>query len=718
MPPKNLLSGALSPYLLQHAENPVHWREWSRAAFAEAKSQNRPVLLSIGYAACHWCHVMARESFADPEIARLMNDLFVNIKVDREERPDLDRIYQSAHYLLARRPGGWPLTMFLAPDGAPFFGGTYFPPAPRAGMPAFPEILRRVADAWEKHPRALAEQNRELLQILAQLDNPPHSANAPDLQILAQTRQKFRAVMDRENGGFGGAPKFPRPAELAFCAQESLRENDTDLLAQVQFTLAKIANGGISDHIGGGFCRYAVDETWTIPHFEKMLYDNALLLPLLADFHNWRENNIHSDIPHPEPNTENTLLRAAKTAGDWVLREMRDAGGGGFWSSLDADSEGGEGRFYVWSDAEIREVLNADEYAVAAARFGLGTGPNFEGAWHLARRQPLEATAEILGISFSACEARWEAARAKLLMARAGRVRPGTDDKVLAGWNGLMIRGLARAGRLLGVSEWTAAARGALDFARREMRTAEGDLAGVWRGGRVGRRGFLDDYAFMLEGALEVLAGDFSGEVLDFARELGEGILRDFADADGGFYLTPHGWEEGDEGDGAGGEGEGVGGSGGGLLIRRAMPLEDDAVPSANGIAARGLLRLSWLLGEGDFGDAAGDCLRRLWGAARERPEACPTYLLAAREWLSPPPLVLLVGDAGECREWRRVLEGEFPLALFFILPESDSTSASDLPETLRKPLPESGARGYVCSGFSCRPPRDSLAELREILAE
>ena len=710
MPPENLLSNALSPYLLQHANNPVHWREWSAEAFAEAEALNRPVLLSIGYAACHWCHVMARESFANPDIAQLMNDLFVNIKVDREERPDLDRVYQSAHYLLVRRPGGWPLTMFLAPNGAPFFGGTYFPPRRGAtSMPAFPEVLRRVASAWETHPQDIAEQNREILRILAGLDQPPHSANDPDLQILAQTRRKFREAIDRENGGFGGAPKFPRPAELAFCAQESLRENDDDLLAQVRFTLEKISAGGIRDHIGGGFCRYAVDETWTIPHFEKMLYDNALLLPLLAEFHNFQKNNLHPSAPRPKSNGEDLLLNAAKTAGEWVLREMQDGEKGGFWSSLDADSDGGEGRFYVWSDAEIRGALSAEEYAVAAARFGLGTGPNFEGAWHLARRQPLEATAEILRTPFADCARRWEAARVKLLAARAGRVRPGTDDKVLAGWNGLMIRGLARGGRILGVAEWEAAARRALDFARREMRTAEGDLAGVWRGGRVGRRGFLDDYAFMLEGALEVLAGEFSVEVLRFARELGEGILRDFAAADGGFYLTPEGWEEREGREGTDkGDGEGRG-----LLIRRAMPLEDDAVPSANGAAARGLLRLSWLLGESDFGDAAGDCLRRFWGAARERPEGCPTYLLAVREWLSPSAMVLLVGDAGECREWRRVLEGEFPLGLFFVLPES----VSDLPEILRKPSPESGARGYVCSGFSCRPPCDSLSELRKVLA-
>ena len=708
MPPsQNLLSGALSPYLLQHADNPVHWREWNPQALAEAKTRDRPILLSIGYAACHWCHVMARESFADPAVAQVMNDLFVNIKVDREERPDLDRAYQAAHYLLSRRPGGWPLTMFLSPDGAPFFGGTYFPPAPRGGMPAFPDILRRVAEAWEKHRPALAEQNRELLGVLARIDRHSPSSNAPSPQILGAARDNLRAAFDRENGGIGGAPKFPRPAELAFCLRESAAQNDDDLLAQVRLTLEKMANGGIFDHLGGGFCRYAVDETWTIPHFEKMLYDNALLLPLLADFHlvsGGKNNADAKQEPRAESDSDNSerpILRAAQMTGEWVLREMRDSRGG-FWSSLDADSEGGEGRFYIWTDSQIRSALTAEEWAVAESRFGLAAGPNFENAWHLARRQPTATTARILEIPESECAARWESARGKLLRIRESRIRPGTDDKVLAGWNGLMIRGLARAGRILDAPEWVDAARASLDFVRSEMRDADGKLAGVWRRGRVGRTAFLEDCAFLLEGALEVLMCDFSAEVLDFARELGERMIADFADAEnGGFFQTPSGWEED-------------------ALIRRSMPFEDDAIPSANGIAARGLLRLSWLTGEGAHGEAAEDCLRRFWDAARQRPEICPTYLLALREWLSPPALVLLGGDAAECVRWRKELEAEFPFALFFILPggEGKGDAAARLPETLRKPFPETGARGYVCSGFSCRAPAETLGGIRGQLAE
>ena len=687
--PQNLLSGALSPYLLQHAENPVHWREWNPESLAEARQRGCPVLLSIGYAACHWCHVMAHESFANPQIADLMNRLFVNIKVDREERPDLDRIYQTAHHLLARRPGGWPLTMFLSPDGVPFFGGTYFPPEPRGGLPAFPDILRRVADAWEKHPEALAEQNSRLTGILAQLDSPAHSANAPDLRPLQSAREKYRAAFDRENGGIGPAPKFPRPAELAFCMAEGFRADDSDLFSQTQLTLEKMSNGGIFDHLGGGFCRYAVDSTWTIPHFEKMLYDNALLLPLLADLHNFRKNKTTGGKTQLQESEEDPVLRAAKMTGEWALREMRD-GGGGFWSSLDADSEGGEGRYYIWSDAEIQSLLSPPEFAVVAARFGLAAGPNFESAWHLALRQPLQTTADIL--KAPAAEL-WESARRKLLAAREKRVRPATDDKILAGWNGLMIKGLARAGRIFGMPEWEDAARTALDFVRREMRTEDGKLLGVWRRGKTGRIGFLDDYGFMLEGALEVLAGRFSPEVLEFARELGWRIVEDFSDSEGGFFLTPENWE-------------------GGALIRRPLPFEDDAIPSANGAAARGLLRLSWLSGDMEFSEAAEDCLRRFWESARTHPEVCPTYLLALREWLLPPPLVLLTGEEAECQKWRRVLESEFPLCLFFILPESESGRAA-LPESLQKPAPEEGARGYVCAGFSCQMSADSLGDLR-----
>ena len=768
-PSRNLLSDALSPYLLQHADNPVHWRQWNADALDEARQRDVPVLLSVGYAACHWCHVMAHECFADPRIAAMMNAMFVNVKVDREERPDLDRVYQAAHHLLARRTGGWPLTMFLAPDGAPFFGGTYFPPTPRGGMPAFPEVLSRVSDAWKNRRDAVENQNEHVREILARLDEIPTVSGEPDDRPLHSAREKFRAAFDRRNGGIGRAPKFPRPAELAFCLREGVRASDDDIVSEVRRSLEKMANGGIFDHLAGGFCRYAVDETWTIPHFEKMLYDNALLLPLCAEFGFYESSfndssrrssvgtdesdapasgdspvpaqaGIHSDsggamgsrfrgkgigvaagaaescVPPLERRDEylingdeDSLLRAATMTGDWVLREMRDAESGGFWSSLDADSEGREGKFYVWRDADIRGALCENEYRVASARFGLAAGPNFEGEHHLARRQSFSATAAAVGIPPDACAALWESARGKLLAVRDGRVRPGTDDKILAGWNGLMIRGLARAGRLLEKPEWTAAAGAALDFIRREMRDGDGGLLGVWRRGRRGRAGFLDDYAFVLEGALEVLACDFSADTLRFATELGEGILGKFSDPDGGgFFLIPADGEE---------------------LIRRPKPLEDDAVPSANGAAVRGLLRLSWLVGEGQFAEAGEDAIRAFAGAVLERPEGCPTLLLAMREWLNPPPVVLLTGDATECRAWQRTLEKEFPGGMFFVLPGTDA----GLPEGLRKPRPEAGkdgeggedgeggklsVLGYVCSGFSCRPAAGSLEEVRGFLGE
>ena len=675
---KNLLADSLSPYLRQHADNPVHWREWGADALARAAAEDKPILLSVGYAACHWCHVMAHESFADEETAALMNEHFINIKADREERPDLDRIYQAAHYVFARRGGGWPLTMFLTPDGAPFFGGTYFPKRAGRGLPSFRSVLEKVNEAWRDKRDEIENQNARVLSLLRSLDSHPDSGEAMTDAPARAGAQRFREMFCPEHGGFRGAPKFPHPSEIEFCMRAGAAFGDGELLSAVQFSLHKMAAGGLADHPGGGFFRYCTDERWTIPHFEKMLYDNGLLLSLFAD------------AARVFDSTE--FARAAEGIAQWTLDEMRGAGGG-FYSSLDADSEGGEGAFYVWDEATMRAHLSDAEYAAIESHFALAAGANFEGRHHLARRQTAAQTAAALNIAPDECEKTVASALAKLKGARDLRPRPATDDKILAAWNGLMIRGLARAGRIMRRPQWIAAARDALHFVRREM-TDGGVLFAAQRGGQRGHRAFLDDCAFMLDAALELLRADFCADILDFARALAEQLQADFEDAArGGFFFTP-----------AGGE----------TLIRRPKIADDDATPSGNGVAARALAALSSLLAEPRYADAAEKTLSAFYGAMRERPAGCASLLSALQMYLSPPTTVLLYGDSGECERWREELSRAHPDALVYALPEN----AAGLPDALQKPRPETGARGYVCREFSCLPPADSLDALKELLRE
>ncbi|HEX6003085.1 MAG TPA: thioredoxin domain-containing protein, partial [Burkholderiales bacterium] len=456
----NRLQRQTSPYLRQHADNPVDWYPWGEEAFARARAEDKPILLSVGYSACHWCHVMAHESFEDPAIANDMNRLFVNVKVDREERPDVDQIYQSAHQLLTQRGGGWPLTMFLMPDGTPFYGGTYFPKSPRYGMPSFGEVLTSVARAYRDKRSEIDQQNRSLMDALsrsAPVEPPAELRDAP----LAQAVRDLAQAFDDVEGGIGHAPKFPHPHEFAFCLRRYATDGGELAATMVRLTLKKMAEGGIYDHLGGGFCRYSVDRQWTIPHFEKMLYDNGPLLALYSDA--WRVMR--------EPRFESVVR---ETAG-WAMREMQ-APDGGYYASLDADSEHEEGKFYVWTADAVRALLTDDEYAIAAPHFGLDAAPNFEGrAWHLRIARPLPVVARTLGIADDECRARLAGAKTKLFAARETRVRPGRDEKVLTSWNALMIRGLARAARTFGERAWLASAQRAADFVR----------ATLWRDGRL-----------------------------------------------------------------------------------------------------------------------------------------------------------------------------------------------------------------------------------------
>jgi len=449
----NRLARETSPYLLQHADNPVDWYPWGEDALRLAREQDKPILLSVGYSACHWCHVMAHESFEDADVAAVMNALFVNIKVDREERPDIDQIYQTAHHLLTQRSGGWPLTMFLTPEGKPFFGGTYFPKAPRYNLPGFTGLLERVAEVYRTQRSEIDEQNGELLKILGgTVPQPPRGDTRLDARPLEAARSELKSHFDTINGGLGSAPKFPHPFEFDFLLRESALRGDAQARHVVLHTLTKMAEGGVYDHLGGGFCRYSVDGQWMIPHFEKMLYDNGPLLRLYADA--WLV-------------TRDPLYRqVCEETAAWVMREMQ-APEGGYYSSLDADAEGEEGKFHVWDREEIAGLLTADEFRATAGRFGLDRAPNFEGShWHLHVARSLEQVASSLGRSETECEALLATAREKLFTARELRVHPGRDDKILTSWNALMIEGMAHAARVFDRTDWLDSARRALEFMR------------------------------------------------------------------------------------------------------------------------------------------------------------------------------------------------------------------------------------------------------------
>ena len=675
----NHLTGETSPYLLQHAHNPVDWYPWGATALELAQRLNRPILLSIGYSTCHWCHVMAAESFEDAETAALMNRLFVNIKVDREERPDLDQIYQSAHAILTGRHGGWPLNLFLTPDQTPFFSGTYFPRTPRYGLPAFKELLPQIAGFFQQHLAEIQQQNASLLGILqdSQLRQPSHEE--PQQHPVNAARDWLEKAFDAAHGGFGQAPKFPKPVDLDFCLRRFEADGDLKALSMAQFSLRKICDGGIFDQIGGGFYRYSVDERWLIPHFEKMLYDNALLLGVLVDA--WRLGK------------DERLRAVAEQTVAWLSREMR-APGGGFYSALDADSEHEEGKFYVWNPQQLAELLDADAYALLAAHYGLDGEANFEGRhWHCHVAAPLETVADDLGISLNSAQHRLDLARAKLFAARQKRVPPGRDDKILTSWNALMVKGLARAGRIFGKPEWLALARQARQFIHATL-WQDGRLYASHKDGKTHLAAYLDDHAFLLDALLELLQGDFHAEDLAFAGELAEALLEQFEDKDeGGFYFTGNSHEK---------------------LIIRVKNATDSVLPSGNAVAAYALQRLGYLLGETRYIAAAERAVRCFYPAIESEPVNHVAFLAALEEYLSPPPILILRGPGDKFADWRDVLGRiESPLRLTLLLPNG----AGALPASLAKPE-SSAVQAWLCLGSECLPPISSPEQLLRELSK
>jgi uncharacterized protein YyaL (SSP411 family) len=696
----NRLADQTSPYLRQHAHNPVDWYPWGAEALERARHERKPILLSIGYAACHWCHVMAHESFEDEATAAAMNELYISIKVDREERPDLDRLYQLAQQMLTGRGGGWPLTMFLMHDDQrPFFGGTYFPRETRFGLPAFGDLLGQVARYYHEHLDELRAPAAQIVAALADLNPPASAAATLTAEPLSACRARLEQSFDGEYGGFGAAPKFPHAPGLARLLRDwyaSAQQSAPDLQAlyMSSLSLTRMAEGGLFDQLGGGFYRYSVDARWEIPHFEKMLYDNALLLALYAEAAAATGERLFAD----------TVARTA----EWMLRELRagtaagdtdgdaergDDGRGGnvegaLYSSLDADSEGHEGRFYVWQRESVQQALSGPEWSVFAARFGLDGAANFEGQWHLCVRSSLEVIAATQQLSIDAVRAALESARTKLLRQRALRVRPGLDDKVLCSWNALAIAGLATAARSLGRDEYAAAATEALRYLRR-VHWRDGRLLASSARGEARLAAYLDDYAFLLDAILELSSVRFRADELCWAAELAEVVLRHFEDAAvGGFFFTADDHE---------------------VLISRPKSFSDEAIPAGNALAARALLRLGYLLGEPRYLQAAERTLRAAWPALLKYPESHASMLLALEDYLQPPQIVILRGAAHEIEPWHRQLNAKFAPRRWTLAVPADATG---LPPAIASKPAAAGALAYVCRGSQCTAPLSSLTAL------
>ena len=679
----NRLANETSPYLQQHAENPVEWYPWGEEALALARAQDKPILLSIGYSACHWCHVMAHESFEDADVAAEMNRLYVNVKVDREERPDLDQIYQTAHQMLTRRGGGWPLTMILTPDGTPFFAGTYFPKTARYGMPGFKELLGRIAEAYRTQPTEIARQNDALMQALDRMVPTPSGEETLARTPIDDALRELAEVFDEVNGGLGRAPKFPHAYELAFCLRRHALDGNEAAGSIVRLTLTKMAHGGIYDQLGGGFCRYSTDEHWAIPHFEKMLYDNGPLLTLYTDA--W--------LVTRDPLYEKVIRETAA----WIMREMQDPvneSEGGYYSSLDADSEGVEGKYYVWTREEVRALLTANEYAVAAPRFGFDGKPNFEQHhWNPVIARPVTAIANELGLPAAECEALLALVRDKLFRAREQRVRPGRDEKVLTSWNALMAKGMARAGRVFGEPVWVASAAASIDFIRRTL-WRNGRLLATYKDGRAHLNAYLDDHAFLLDALLELVQSDFRPEDLEFARAIADLLLEQFEDDAGGFYFTSHDHER---------------------LIHRAKSAHDTSTPSGNGVAAQALQRLGHLVGEPRYVDAAQRTIRAFYDALHRSASGHVSLLTALEEALAPPRIIILRGEAEALAPWHARISSVYrPDTLIVAVAQG----LPNLPPVLDKRPPDGdGVSAWVCAGVSCLPPVFELAELERLLA-
>ena len=653
-----------SPYLLQHAHNPVDWYPWSSEALQKARAEDKPIFLSIGYAACHWCHVMEHESFEDAETAAILNASFVAIKVDREERPDLDSIYMNAVVAMTGQ-GGWPMSLFLTPDGKPFYGGTYFPNTRRYNMPAFKDVLSAIANAWKDRRDDLIDDSARVIAAIDQADLSGDDAPL-ELGTLDQAVAQMQGAFDWGDGGWGGAPKFPQPMALELLMRVYARTREEIILKMLTKTLDKMARGGMYDQLGGGFHRYATDAVWTVPHFEKMLYDNAQLARVYL--HAWQitRNDFYRRI------AEETL--------DYVAREMTHARGG-FFSSTDADSEGREGKFFVWTPDEIRAALDADAQLFIDA-YGVSSPGNFEGKNILFVARDDDVLAAMHKISVAEVQARLDAARQKLFDLRDQRVKPARDEKVLTGWNGLMLAAFAEAARVLQRNDYRAVAERNAAFLLREMRGTDGRLYRSWKDGRARLNGYLEDYANLADGLLALYETTFDAQWFVAARELADAMLAHFADPRGGFFDTSDDHE---------------------TLVTRPKDVQDNAVPSGNAMAATVLFKLAAYTGDARYTTAAERALRGVQRALAAAPLGFAQWLCALDFALEQPKEIAIIGERGDAQKLLEVVQSEYrPNQVVAVaLPDEESP----IPLLQEHPQINARATAYVCHHFACQMP-------------
>jgi uncharacterized protein len=678
----NRLQHETSPYLLQHQDNPVDWHPWGEEALAKAKAEDKPILLSVGYSACHWCHVMAHESFEDEATARLMNDWFINIKVDREERPDVDDIYMQAVQAMTRS-GGWPMTVFLTPEGQPFYGGTYYPPEPRYGMPSFQQILEAIHDAWEN-------RRNEVIQSASQLTSVMDRAvlgiggSEDDIQpaLLSVAVQQIRQQFDARHGGFGGAPKFPQPMNLDFLLRDYARTGDAETLRMVTFTLEKMARGGMYDQLGGGFARYSVDAYWLVPHFEKMLYDNAQLSRVYL--HAWQITG------------EEFYKRIAEEIYDYILREMTSPEGG-FYSATDADSEGEEGKFFVWSVDEVRELLSEEDANTAIEYFGMTKGGNFEGHNILYVPNDEETVAQRLGIDEATLNERLARIRDTLYAARTHRVHPGLDDKILASWNGLMLASLAEAARVLDREDYKQAALRAGEFILSNLVTPDGRVYRTHKNGQSKLNGYLEDYATLIDALLELYQTTFESRWFTTTRKLADTVLVQFPAPEGGFFDTSEDHE---------------------TLVVRPRSVQDNAIPSGSGKMSQVLVKLAAYTGDARYDEAARGTLRLLTNAVQQYPQAFGESAGAMEMLVVGLREVAVVGNPADesTRELLNEIVKPYRPNTILALSAEPVADEHEIPLLSYRTMRGGQPTVYVCRQFVCQLPVTTREQVREML--
>jgi uncharacterized protein len=687
----NRLKNETSPYLLQHADNPVDWYPWGDEAFQTAREQNKPVLLSVGYSSCHWCHVMAHESFEDEATAKIMNALYVNIKVDREERPDVDDIYMQAVQAMTNH-GGWPMTVFMFPDGRPFYGGTYYPNTPRHGMPSFVQVLQSVHEAYIGQRKALEQQADNLHQSLKRdvLGIGRDDDSGLTIDLLDQSAKKIMSNFDKMNGGFGTQPKFPQVMNLEYLLRYYDRTKDEEALHIVSFTLKKMAHGGIYDQIGGGFSRYSVDAQWLVPHFEKMLYDNAQLSRLYL---------------HAYQITGDMFFKyIAEEIYDYILREMT-APDGGFYSTTDADSEGEEGKFFVWSIDEVKEALapieddvpNASKIAISY--FGMSQGGNFEGSNILNLPNEIDDVAERLDMTGDDLQKAVIAIKDRLYAVRTSRVHPGLDDKILTSWNGMMLASLAEGARVLKRDDYLVGAERAGEFLMDSMVDERGRLYRTHKDGRSKLNGYLEDYANAIDAMLELYQSTFVEKWFAEARRLADIALEHFQTEDGGFYDTSDDHEE---------------------LITRPRNLQDNATPSGNAMIAKQLLRLSAYTGEAKYDEAGRGILRLLTDAMVQYPQAFGESLNATDMLVNGLAEVAIVGNptAESTKEILDTLRQRYRPNVITALSRQNLDEHEMIPLLSYRKMRGDQPTVYVCRNFACQMPVTSVEDTERLLAE